>query len=505
MYYSKDKRGVYILRIMADISLNGDAYTTIEALFKVCQRNDRRLSYTPFREDLSFLLHDGQLHLEGQRLYTTYNWRCEQSAAASLADILRAPNLDRPELPDKLTVNGVQLTAEQCSAVTLALSSRLSLILGGAGTGKTTLIQAIVAHCPSPSGCVLCAPTGKAARNLTNRTGFEARTVHSALGLRPDDDFLEPVQWPYVSLLVADEASMMTSEMLAGILQRVPKTCRVVLVGDPYQLLSVGAGNVLPDLLALGCPSITLKTTHRQSKDAIGLVHNTTQFSSLSRVSDMVFDDSFQFVQLAEKDILAAIRDEAVKRYLAGESVQVLSPFNKATDLSVQSLNQAIQPLVNPPFEEKHSLKLEKGPVFWDSDRVMVTKNDRERRCCNGDVGILRIRSQPYETPDYSVVLPDGRRPTWDDTSGLYHMCTAYAITVHKSQGSEYDTILMPVARKFSSMMIRNLLYTAVSRARKQVILFGELEALDTAMQCVPRKRRSMLVPKTRMALRNAA
>ena len=141
MYYSKDKRGMYILRTMEDISLNGDAYTTAEALFKVCQRNDRRLPYSAFREDLAFLLHKGLLHLEGQRLYTTYNWRCEQSAAASLANILRAPNLARPELPDKLTVNGVQLTEEQHSAVRLALSSRLSLILGGAGTGKTTLTE----------------------------------------------------------------------------------------------------------------------------------------------------------------------------------------------------------------------------------------------------------------------------------------------------------------------------------------------------------------------------
>lgn len=506
MYYPKDKRGMYILRAMEDISLNGDAYTTMEALFKVCQRNDRRLSYVPFREDLSFLLHQGLLHLEGQRLYTNYNWRCEQSAAASLANILRGPNLDKPELPDKLTVNGVQLTVEQHSAVNLALSSRLSLILGGAGTGKTTLIQAIVEHRPSLSGCVLCAPTGKAARNLTNRTGFEARTVHSALGLRPDDDFLEPVQWPYVSLLVVDESSMMTLEMLAGILQRVPETCHVVLVGDPYQLLSVGAGNILPDLLALGCPSITLKTTHRQSKNAVGLVHNTTQFSSLSRASDLVFDDSFRLVRLEEKDIQAAIRDEAAKRYLARETVQVLSPFNRATDLSVRSLNQAIQPLVNPPFEDKHSLKLGKGPVFWDSDRVMVTKNDREQRCCNGDVGILRIHSQPYETPNYSVVLPDGRRPAWDDTSGLVHMCTAYAITVHKSQGSEYDTVLMPVSKQMQSMMVRNLLYTAITRAKKEVMLFGGPDALDSAMQRIPHRRKSMLVQKTRMLLfRNAA
>ena len=127
MFYQKDKRGIYILRTMEDISLNGDAYTTTEALFKVCQRNDRRLSYSAFREDLVFLLHKGLLHLEGQRLYTNYNWRCEQSAAASLADILRKPNLDKPELPDKLIVNGVQLTEEQHSAVRLALSFRLSL------------------------------------------------------------------------------------------------------------------------------------------------------------------------------------------------------------------------------------------------------------------------------------------------------------------------------------------------------------------------------------------
>ena len=108
MYYSKDKRGIYILRTMEDISLNGDSYTTAEALFKASQRNDRRLSNASFREDLSFLLHDGRLHLKGQRLYTTYNWRCEQSAAISLANILHAPSLDKPELPDTLLVNGVQ-------------------------------------------------------------------------------------------------------------------------------------------------------------------------------------------------------------------------------------------------------------------------------------------------------------------------------------------------------------------------------------------------------------
>ena len=118
---------------------------------------------------------------------------------------------------------------------------------------------------------------------------------------------------------------------------------------------------------------------------------------------------------------------------------------------------------------------------------------------------MLKIRSEPHETPDYSVVLPDGLRPAWDDTSGLVHMCTAYAITVHKAQGSEYDTVLMPVSKRMQSMMVRNLLYTAITRAKKEVMLFGDLDALDSAMQRTPHQRRSMLVQKTRMLLLRSA
>lgn len=145
------------------------------------------------------------------------------------------------------------------SAVELALSSRLSLILGGAGSGKTTLVRAIMDHRPSKNGWVLCSPTGKAARNLTDRTGFQARTVHSALGMHPDEDFLSPVAWAHTDLVIVDEASMMTLEMLAGILCRAPGYCHIVLLGDPNQLLSVGAGNVIPNLLELGVPICRLE------------------------------------------------------------------------------------------------------------------------------------------------------------------------------------------------------------------------------------------------------
>ena len=230
-----------------------------------------------------------------------------------------------------------------------------------------------------------------------------------------------------------------------------------------------------------------------------------TQFPKLLRAADLSFDDSFQMRLLPDPDIQGAVCEEAAKRYLAGESVQLLSPFNTATELSVAALNRVLQPRVNPHAEDTPHVAMKKGPAFWNGDRVMITKNDRDRGCYNGDIGRLFVYPRSDESPRYSVLLSDGRFPTWETSDGLRHLTLAYAITVHKSQGSEYDTVLMPVARKFSSMMIRNLLYTAISRAKKQVILFGEPEALDTAMQCVPRKRRSMLVPKTRMALRNAA
>lgn len=505
MFYQRDQRGVYVLRGMEVIALSGDAYTTEDELYKVCHRENRYLTYSSFREDLHYLLKEKRLYLEGRRLYTTLLWRYEQSAAQNLAHILKNPFPNRAQIPEKLEVNSVHLTEEQHSAVELALSSRLSLILGGAGSGKTTLVRAIMDHRPSKNGWVLCSPTGKAARNLTDRTGFQARTVHSALGMHPDEDFLSPVAWAHTDLVIVDEASMMTLEMLAGILCRAPGYCHIVLLGDPNQLLSVGAGNVIPNLLELGVPICRLECSYRQSEAAAALTRNVAQFPKLLCVADLSFDDSFQMRPLPESNIQGAICEEATKRYLAGESIQLLSPFNTATELSVSALNLSLQPRVNPHTENKPYLAMKKGPAFWGGDRVIITKNDRDRDCYNGDIGRLFVHSGTDKDLRYSVLLPDGRFPTWVTDDGLRHLALAYAITVHKSQGSEYDTVLMPVAKKFNSMMVRNLLYTAISRARKQVILFGELEALDTAMQCVPRKRRSMLTQKTRMALQAAA
>ncbi|MDF3002118.1 MAG: ATP-dependent RecD-like helicase, partial [Bacillota bacterium] len=333
----KKLRGQYLINAMDELALGGDAYTFDDGLYKHCAGMQNHLPIETFLADKAFLIRKGIIYQEGQRLYMTKTWRYETAAAKALAGILTTNQLEAPCLPETLEVGGLILSAEQKEAVRMALGHRLSIILGSAGTGKTSLIQALVRnrkrYLPN---WVLCAPTGKAARNLTERSALQARTVHSALGKIPDEDFLTPVAWHFTGLVVVDEASMMTLEMLAGILSIAPSGSCIVLVGDPHQLLSVGSGNVLPDLLALGVPCTKLEVCHRQDDESGALLRNVREFRNCHGLNDFTFDDSFAFrIMDDEEKIKSYICEEVARRYLAGERVQVLSPFNRSGKLSV--------------------------------------------------------------------------------------------------------------------------------------------------------------------------
>jgi len=501
----KELRGRYMLDGLKEITLNGDAYVSIEQLYTACKRQRKSLSWDAFSSDKAYLLREGYLHQEGRRLYLTKTWRYETAASEALADILRANQLEAPALPETLEAAGLIMSAEQKEAVRMALSHRLSIVLGGAGTGKTSLIQALVRHrMRYLPNWVLCAPTGKAARNLTERSGMQVRTVHSALGKIPEQDFLVPVPWHCTGLVVVDEASMMTLEMLAGILSIAPLGCRIVLVGDPNQLLSVGSGNVLPDLLALSIPSTCLEVCHRQEDEFGALLRNVREFKNCRRLNDFVFDGNFSFLHMADEgEIKEYICQEGARRYLAGEHVQVLSPFNSSGHLCVHELNQKLRTLVNPPRKTSGKLT-HSGVTFCDGDRVMITENDWGRRICNGDIGTFHVLCQDNNAPNYGVIC--GTRPAmWQDWKGIENLMLAYSITVHKAQGSEYDTVILPVTKQFSSLLHRNLIYTVISRAKKEVILVGDADALNMALQRHPPERKSMLVSKTRMLMRQTA
>ena len=445
--YEHKARGAYILTALEKYLRNGDAYFASEAdAFRICQRKYKNVSLDKLKADFDYLLENGDLVFEGSRLYLHKVQRYEDFVASELASILPHNVVPTHPMVDLDVSAGVRLNELQKEAIQMARSNHLSMILGGAGSGKTTLIQALCLEYFVDGKLVLAAPTGKAARNLTERTGLPARTVHSALGKIPDEDFLDPVKWSTIRMVVVDEASMLSLELFAGLLSKLPANCSLVLVGDPNQLGSVGTGNLIPELLELGCPVTRLEQQYRQSDNESALFYNVTNFPKLFDSEELKFDDSFTLIPASEGDIFKVIQEEAVKRHLAGENVQVIA----TTRDDVKRLNETLQQVVNPPAEGKPE--------------------------------VTHISAKIGST-----------------------LTLAYALTVHKSQGSQYDTVIMPASTDCQRMLRRNLFYTAISRAKKQVILVGCKEALHIAMLTPPEQRKSMLVTKTHQKMHFAA
>ncbi len=495
---NKTNPGIYILNILHDQEMCGHAYTMDDNLYELCRNTLKGLRYETYQADKAWLIRNSRIQKEGRRIYLRRTWNYEMAAAGILADILANNKTVPVSLPAELRIGDRVLTDEQREAVSMALSHRLSIILGGAGTGKTTLIEAMMDHRPlALPGYVLCAATGKAARNLQARTGKTARTVHSALGKTPNDDFLSPVRWASTGICVVDEAGTLTLEMLAGILCKIQPQTHVVLVGDPNQLQSVGVGNVLLDLLELGVPRTTLHTCHRQDDAAEALSYNVHNFAYCHTMEDLHFDDSFQFVPMHDDSkSLAWIKGHAAGLFKDNGDTQVLSPVRNKGILSVAGLNTDLQDLVNPAADK------EKYPdfPFREKDRIMALENDRERNVSNGDIGVVYFEKNCWNSDDCVLHCPDGRRAIYSIDTIPTQLTLAYAITVHKSQGSEYDTVVIPLSHGTSIMMYRNLIYTAISRARKRVLIVGSPDALEKALRQSAPPRRSMLVTKTHMA-----
>ncbi len=498
----KAMQGEYILDALRKHFLNGDSYIIADELYRLCKESRKNLNYDAFQRDFAFLMQNGKLHREGRRLYLSGTWALEEDAAKRLAEVLASNDLTPPPIPEELTVKEITLLPEQRDAIAMALSHRLSIILGGAGCGKTTLIRAIAQY--GKNGVLACAPTGKAAQNLRERTNLAARTVHSAIGkgYEEDDEPLPPVKWPYIETVIIDEASMLSLVLLDGILRKIPETCSVVLIGDPKQLLSVGSGNVINDLLELGIPNVCLQTNHRQAEGATGLLHNVVEFERIKSLEQLSVDDSFILEPVDDQHrAVTAVAAQAVQMLGEAQSFQVLASRNA----TVNELNRLIQQKWNPKCDGMQSITY-KGKTFHDGDKVLITKNDSHRGCWNGDIGRLVITVGDEATDDpneylYGVVLEGNRFPSWCGTESLEHLELGYSITIHKAQGSEFDYVLLPLTMDSGRMLYRNLLYTAASRARRRVTIYGSRNAVDIALRSYPPHRRSMLVAKTRMRM----
>lgn len=256
---------------------------------------------------------------------------------------------------------------------------------------------------------------------------------------------------------------MLSLELFAGLRSKLPANCSLVLVGDPNQLSSVGTGNLIPELLELGCPVTRLERQYRQSDNESALFYNVVNYPKRSDSEELKFDDSFQLIPASEGDIFKVIQEEAVKRYLAGENVQVIA----TTRADVKKLNEALQQVVNPPAEGKAEVT-HNGITVRENDRTMILKNNREERCFNGDIGTAHVEPMEGGSAFIHIPLSANRQPKFFSAKIGSTLALAYALTVHKSQGSQYDTVIMPASTDCQKMLRRNLFYTAISRAKSR-------------------------------------
>lgn len=386
---------------------------------------------------------------------------------------------------------GLKLAIEQRNAVKTALTNGLSIITGGPGTGKTMIQRAILdiyrRQNPDKKICC-CAPTGRAARRMTQATGFGASTIHRALGLMADEDgaYDEPKELD-ADLLLVDEVSMLDVYLAGSLLGAVKKGAQVVFIGDADQLPSVGPGAVLSEMIASECvPVIRLDKVFRQSSGSrIATNAKLIRHGNLGLEygNDFCFIDSPDITESAELLVELFLR-ETEKHGV--DNVALLSPFRQKTETGVNALNTYLQSKINPPSGKKNELECGKR-LFRVGDKVMQTKNHEDVN--NGDIGyVTDIYGCGNEKTLY-VDFGDGRIKEYEG-SDLDRLDLGYASTVHKSQGSEYQSVIINLQCAHSVMLTRPLIYTAITRGKERVIIVGERKALCTAIKRTDTEKR---------------
>ena len=389
---------------------------------------------------------------------------------------------------------GLSLAASQADAVRLALISKALVITGGPGVGKTTIVNAILRILAAKGvNLLLCAPTGRAAKRMTEATGFEARTIHRLLEVDPRaGGFKRNADNPLdCGLLVVDETSMVDIMLMQALLKAVPDGAALLIVGDIDQLPSVGPGQVLADIISSGTvPVVRLTEVFRQAalSRIVTSAHRINRGSSPD-LSKPKGDSDFYFVQADDLEtavlqIIELVKTRIPKRFGLDpvRDIQVLCPMNRG-GAGTRSLNMELQAALNPAGE----CKVERfGWTFAPGDKVMQIENDYDKEVYNGDIGY--IEDVDLNAGELTASF-DGRAVAYG-FGELDTLVPAYAVTIHKSQGSEYPAVVIPVLTQHYAMLQRNLLYTGVTRGRRLVVLVGQKKAVAIAVRNVSGRRR---------------
>ena len=438
---------------------------------------------------LVFAPADGQDAVYHSRLYEA---EAEVARRLSLLMRMAPPALDADGIAGYEARSGVTLGAEQREAVRLALSGAVTVITGGPGTGKTTGIRCIIELLSRKGSVILCAPTGRAAKRMTEATGVEAKTIHRLLEYGGEEGFFQRDQDNPVDAgaVIVDEVSMVDTLLMRSLLRALKPGTRLILVGDADQLPSVGAGNVLHDLIASKVvPVARLTEIFRQAQESM-IVVNAHRINTGGMPLVNGKDSDFFFERVENPEQIAQTVLSLVEKRLPGylkvdplKGIQVMAPMKKG-EAGVYRLNRLLQERLNP--ERRNLPTLQRGDtVFRPGDKVMQVKNDYQiawtkgteegQGAFNGDIGFVEAADPEERT--LTVRFDDDRVIEYTDAE-MDALELSYCISVHKSQGSEFEAVVLPLSAGPPVLLTRNLLYTAVTRAKRLVVVVGREDVM---------------------------
>ncbi|HOV60421.1 MAG TPA: ATP-dependent RecD-like DNA helicase [Candidatus Hydrogenedentes bacterium] len=442
---------------------------------------------------------EGEVVAEGEACYLPELRDAEVECAEGLVRLLETPKAMFPIDADNALrwmerATGTTYSPEQREALKLGLTAPALIITGGPGTGKTTILKGLLSALERKGiSFLLASPTGRAARRMEEATGYPARTVHRLLEYSPAKQaFTRDASNPLVTeVLVIDEASMLDILLFRALLRALPASARLILVGDTDQLPSVGPGNVLADLLRSGrVPTIRLRAVFRQAEES-GIIRAAHQINQ----GHVPTFNSTDCVLIEREDPEEALETviEVVARRLPRRfgwdpirDIQVLSPVRRGpcgVDRLNEALGRALRSVAAVPAVSLGG--------FSPGDKVMQTRNDYTRDVCNGDIGV--IRTVDPKTGELEVAFDDGRVVLYDQDS-LDQLTPAWCATVHKSQGSEYPVVVLTLLTQHYMMLQRNVLYTALTRAERMVIVVGSRKAVIRAVRSATAIQRNTLL-----------
>lgn len=517
-----------VLQVLDDETMQtGDTYTMAKPLLTQTvqlleESRNVRINPKQVADRLVALASSNEIVAQDNRIYPTNLFNAEWQ----IAEHLHRLNSDEDVLSDDSKIektilkimkrNDIEYDESQKQAITQALKSRIFLLTGGPGTGKTTIIQGIVtafaelhqysldinAYKDTPFPILLAAPTGRAAKRMSETTGLPASTIHRLLGLTGREESNDiNVHDLNGSLLIVDELSMVDISLFKMLLAAIPSTMQIILVGDKDQLPSVGPGQIFHDLLDFSkLPKVELSNIYRQSEESsiIPLAHAIKLGEVPNDLTKQFKDRSFIPCRTDQvSEVIQQIVERAKTREYSKMQVQILAPMYRGS-AGINRLNSIAQNIFNQIKNEKTKSVEYRGEEFRIGDKVLHLVNSPENNVFNGDIGTivsidLGVPQEKGPKTDRMVIEFDQNEVTYTRNE-WQRLTLAYSISIHKSQGSQFEMVILPMVSQYSRMLQRNLLYTAITRAKSKLVLIGEPRAFSQAIKNEAVNRKTTLL-----------